>query len=93
MIDFDYEQAMRQIRELRGIADDINTKSASKLSEAVDYVENSWKGLTANQFLTKLKEYESLVEKEASDIRSFADYLESVSKTIEKTELELTTES
>ena len=88
MIEFDFDKAMRQVRELRGTADDITAMSGQKLSVAINSVESSWKGRTGQQFLVKCKDLEIRAEKEAANIRNLADHLESVARMMEKAENE-----
>ena len=76
MIDFDYSRVMRQVGELRQIADDMAIASNQKLGPAIVSVENAWIGESGQLFLEKCTAFESRVKKEIAQIRSLADYCE-----------------
>jgi|GEM_PF-5278358 len=88
MLVFDYEKTMKQVQYLRQIANDMTEMSRRKLGEALDNVQNGWKGQSGQQFLSRCSEFKNRIEKEAERIYKLAADLEAEAKAIDKEESE-----
>ena len=88
MLVFDYNKAMRLVRELRQIATDMNNLKNGMLSQAIGGVQGGWQGETAQQFITKCNRLSSLISGEVNNIRNVANSLETTSDAIDKAERE-----
>ena len=86
MLEFDYQQAIRQVEELRQIADELRRVKSQSVESAINSVGASWKGETSQRFLTKCGEIRDRIEKEAANISDIADSLEASAKQIAEEE-------
>ena len=92
MLVFDYQKTMAQVSQLRQIADELRKMQSNKLAEVISSIDASWKGETAQKFLTKCNVFRIQIEKEALNVNNIADNLESMANLIAKEETKAATQ-
>ena len=86
MLNFDYNRAMSQVRELRAIADEMEKNK--KLSNAMDKLKTAWEGQASKDFQKKCEDLAQLIRNEVKNIRDIANGLEKSAKAISEAEKE-----
>ena len=86
MLQFDYDKAKMQVRELRSIADDMEKNKS--LASAIEKIKSSWEGKASSDFQLKCNELANLIKSEVVNIRNIADSLEQSANAIAKAERE-----
>ena len=92
MLVFDYQKSMVQVSQLRQIADELRKMQSNELAEAISSIGASWKGETAQKFLTKCNGFRIQIEKEALNVSNIADSLEATANMIAKEESQAATQ-
>ncbi|HIV85563.1 MAG TPA: WXG100 family type VII secretion target [Candidatus Monoglobus merdigallinarum] len=85
-IKFEYEAAMRAVRELEDIADTLDKNAKSRLNEAVENVRSAWEGENASGFQTKGRQLSEKLEKSIGNLRKTADTIRAIAQKMLETE-------
>ena len=88
MVSFDFNKSMRQVSELRQIADELMNVYNQKYDVAISNVKSSWKGETGQLFHNKCITVGERVKNEAAKIRAYANNIESVARATQQADIE-----
>ena len=81
MIDFNYNEAIKQAQELQVIADEI-TRINKRLAVGRDELYGSWQGESARLFLDKAVKMGDKIQRTANNLDNVADAVYVIAKTL-----------
>lgn len=86
IMDFDYNRAIRQANEVDQIADEMMSIADNKLGHAVETLNLSWDGTSADQFLGHCRNTMNDIKSEAKKLKNYASRIRNVAKILEEAE-------
>lgn len=88
LINFDYQQSMRQVQTLRSVSDEISALAHSALGPALEDLQANWTGDAATLYLKKGEDLQRDIQKTARKIAEIAEAIHRAAGQILKIEQE-----
>lgn len=85
---FNYQNALKQARELKQISTQIKKLSDSQFETSINAINANWKGENATKYFNKGKKLKGKMDDSAEDLNSIAETIETIANNIYKAEME-----
>ena len=85
---FNYNKAIQQADNLLEVSKDIRKIATGKLNDSIQTIDKNWDGENSKKFLTKSKRLKEKVEDSADDIKSIAEAIKTIAKSVYDAEME-----
>lgn len=85
---FNYQNAMKQAKELKGISSKLKKLSDSQFDDTINKIDRSWDGESSTKFVQKGKKLKGKMDDSAKDLESIAGTIETIATNIYKAEME-----
>ncbi len=86
-IEFDFQKALRQARELDQVAQRLNSLSDSSLEDTLNQISANWTGDNAVKYIKKGKLLQGNIDKTANALREVAEAIREIARNLYEAEM------
>ena len=86
MLDFDYQNAMRQAQRLSDSADELDRRGARRLAEVMEGIRSVWSGTAANQYQMECENTRQEILRCVHELHTLAGFIRDSARAIDAAE-------